>query len=120
MEVDATRAGRVSPLWAAARVQQALGEQDEWRLHLRRPPKRLALRSPTEHRPRGVGRCGSMVGEISCPSSDAASRGGWPRTCMLAPMEAALSTRPERYDCLVIRTAIETRCHFRSVSAAME
>ena len=29
MEVDATRAGRVSPLWAAARVQQALGGQDE-------------------------------------------------------------------------------------------
>ena len=28
-EVDATRAGRVSPLWAAARVQQALGGQDE-------------------------------------------------------------------------------------------
>ena len=28
MEVDATRAGRVSPLWAA-RVQQALGGQDE-------------------------------------------------------------------------------------------
>jgi hypothetical protein len=29
IEVDATRAGRVSPLWAAARVQQALGGQDE-------------------------------------------------------------------------------------------
>ncbi len=32
MEVDATRAGGVSPLRAGARVQQALGGQDEWRL----------------------------------------------------------------------------------------
>jgi hypothetical protein len=34
--------------------------------------------------------------------------------------QMSLSTRPERYACLLIRTAIGTRYHFRSVSAAME